>query len=184
MWKQEPPPGGWGRGPGQGPPSPAGQGWGTPPPPRRGAAGRIIGFSCLGALTVVALLLIGGLLLGGGGNPDRRPVAPESRPAGTEAPTGREATGPKGDVQITACGVDSSTGWPSADLLITNRSSKPSTYLVHVEFVDAAGRRLSEAYASSSGVAPGQQSAVEAQGLDQVPAGTVCRITDVTRFAS
>ncbi|MEU4728931.1 MULTISPECIES: FxLYD domain-containing protein [unclassified Streptomyces] len=86
-------------------------------------------------------------------------------------------------MKITACEVDSSN-WPHANLLITNRSSKASDYWVQVEFVDATGKRLSEAYASTNDLAPGQQSAVTAQSLDQVTVKITCRITDVSRYAS
>jgi hypothetical protein len=87
-------------------------------------------------------------------------------------------------VRITACEVDSTTDSPSTELLITNRSSKASNYIVHVEFVDASGKRLEEATVGTNNVAPGQQSKVRAQGLAQMTAKITCRITDVTRFAS
>ncbi|OEJ22566.1 hypothetical protein BGK67_34190 [Streptomyces subrutilus] len=87
-------------------------------------------------------------------------------------------------MKITACDVDSFTKWPHAELLVTNRSSKASNYTVQVEFVDGAGKRLSEAYGVTNGVAPGQQSAVTAQSLDQVTAKITCRITEVNRYAS
>lgn len=86
-------------------------------------------------------------------------------------------------MKITACEVDSST-WPHADLLITNRSSRASDYWEQVEFIDATGKRLSEACASTNDLAPGHQSAVTAQSLDQVPVKITCRITDVSRYAS
>ncbi|MFD5880120.1 FxLYD domain-containing protein [Streptomyces yangpuensis] len=87
-------------------------------------------------------------------------------------------------MEITACEVDSFTKWPHAELLVTNRSSKASTYTVQVEFVDAAGKRLSEAYAVTNAVAPGQQSSMTAQSLTQVTAKITCRIMEVNRYAS
>ncbi|MFD3660332.1 FxLYD domain-containing protein [Streptomyces sp. NPDC058659] len=80
--------------------------------------------------------------------------------------------------------MDSATKWPSAELLVTNRSSRASNYIVQVEFVDASHRRLGEAYATTNGLAPGRQSRLTAQGLDQITAEITCRITDVSRFAS
>ncbi len=68
--------------------------------------------------------------------------------------------------------------------MITNRSSKASNYIVEVEFVDASNKRLGEALATSSGLAPKQRSEVTAQGLTQVSTKITCRITDVTRTAS
>lgn len=87
-------------------------------------------------------------------------------------------------MRITACEVDPVTKWADAKLLITNRSSKASNYIVQVEFIDASGKRLSEATTATNNVAPGQQSEATAQGLDQITTKVTCRITDVTRFAS
>ncbi|WP_137989178.1 FxLYD domain-containing protein [Streptomyces vilmorinianum] len=128
------------------------------------------------------------LTVGGGDDePERETPASPSQPTAreTSAPgLPQEESGARGDVKITACEVDPVTKWPSAELLITNRSSKASNYIVNVEFVDASNKRLSEAVAASNGVAPGQQSKVTAQGLDQITARITCRITDVTRYAS
>ncbi|XIE81694.1 FxLYD domain-containing protein [Streptomyces sp. SBR177] len=123
------------------------------------------------------------------GHRRRRPRRGRGRRARTDAhePPGRsqqEERGARGDVRITACTVDPVTKWPSAELAITNRSSKPSNYVVQVEFVDASGKRLSEAYASTNGLRPGQEAAVTAQSLDQVSVKVTCRVTDVTRYAS
>ncbi|MFF6772048.1 FxLYD domain-containing protein [Streptomyces sp. NPDC012637] len=162
--------------PGWGPPP--GQGTGTPAPRRRNT-GRIIGFSCLGLLALVVVLFVAVLAIRGGGDDERGPV-PTSPPGRSRA----EESGARGDVKVTVCKVDPVTRWPSAELLITNRSSKASNYVVHVEFVDASDKRLSEAYASTNGLRPGQQAAVTAQSLDQVSVTVTCRITDVTRYAS
>ncbi|MFF9015908.1 FxLYD domain-containing protein [Streptomyces sp. NPDC014870] len=159
--------------PGWGQPQPGG---GGEPPRRTRSTGKIIGLSCLGLIAVAVALVAAVTLTVGEDEPERRtPTSPA---------TPQEENGPRGDVRIAACEVDSVTKWPSAELLITNRSSKASTYMVQVEFVDAANRRLSEAYATTNNVAPGQQSRVTAQSLDQVTVKISCRITDVTRFAS
>ncbi|MET9377480.1 FxLYD domain-containing protein [Streptomyces sp. NPDC002992] len=131
-------------------------------------------------IALVVVLIVAVLAIGGDGDdaPERRTP---SSPAG-ERP--QEENGVRGDVRITACEVDPRTTWPSAELLVTNRSSKSSDYLVHVEFVDASGKRLSEAYTSTNDVAPEQRSKVTAQSLDQVTAKVTCRIVDVTRRAS
>ncbi|MEU3689888.1 FxLYD domain-containing protein [Streptomyces narbonensis] len=180
MSNQEPPPG-WGR------PQPGAEGG---PPPRKGNAGKIIGFSCLGAIVLVVLLIVAVALVGRGegGDPEREsPTSPVTQSTARETSASerpQEESGPRGDVKITACEVDSATKWPSAELLVTNRSSKASNYIVQVEFVDASHRRLSEAYATTNGLAPGQESRLTAQGLDQITAEITCRITDVSRFAS
>ncbi|MEV7520055.1 FxLYD domain-containing protein [Streptomyces sp. NPDC091371] len=176
MPHQEPPPA-WGQG---GPQQPRGA-WGPPQPPAppRRDTGKIIGCSCLGALALVVLLLVAGLLIGGDGADEPERITP-SRSA-------REATqeaGPEGDVTITGCEVNSVTKWAGAELLIDNRSGKSSDYHVEVEFVNAAGKRLGEAYASTLRLAPGQRAEVTAQGLDQISETITCRIVKVLRFAS
>ncbi len=178
MARKEPPPDG-SRPPPEGFPPQGGQSWARPPPPRKSGAGKIVGLSCLGAV-LLAVLLIAALVLVGVGGEDERvrepsPTGPAERP---------QENGPRGDVRITACAVDSSTHWPHAELLVTNRSSKDSNYYVRVEFVDAGGKRLSEAFASTIGVAPGQQSEVTAQSLDEVRSRIDCRIENLTRYAS
>uniref|UniRef100_A0AAU2K1K6 FxLYD domain-containing protein n=1 Tax=Streptomyces sp. NBC_00049 TaxID=2903617 RepID=A0AAU2K1K6_9ACTN len=173
MSDQEPSPG-WGQ------PQQPGGSWGQPPPAPRRSTGKIIGWSCLGAVVLVLLLLVGGLLIGGEvvEEPDGRDP---SRPAGQ---TRTQGSGPAGDVKITACEVSSTTNWASAELLIDNRSSKSSDYVVQVEFVNAAGKRLGDAFASADRLAAGQSAAVTAQGLDQITQKVTCRIVKVTRFAS
>ncbi|MFI1360434.1 FxLYD domain-containing protein [Streptomyces sp. NPDC020898] len=80
--------------------------------------------------------------------------------------------------------MDATTSWPSAELLITNRSSKTSNYIVNVEFVDASGKRLGEAFTATNNLAPRQQAEETAQGLDSINVKIKCRVTEVTRYAS
>ncbi len=87
-------------------------------------------------------------------------------------------------MKITGCAVDDLTDWPSADVLITNRSSKESNYIVSVEFVDESGKRLGDALAASNNVAAGQKVETTAQSLDKVTVTVECRVTEVTRYAS
>ncbi|MFF7183560.1 hypothetical protein [Streptomyces sp. NPDC008121] len=167
---QQVPPSGWGQPPG----------WAEPTQPPKRNTGKVIGLSCLGAIVlVVAILAIGGR----GDEPDQTPASPATtRSAERERP--QDETGARGDVQITACQVDFLTKWPSATLLITNRSSKASDYVVEIEFVDASNKRLAEAGAGSNGLAPGQRLTVTAHGLTQVLTKITCRVIEVTRYAS
>ncbi|MDT9688866.1 FxLYD domain-containing protein [Streptomyces sp. P9(2023)] len=181
MSHQEPQPG-WGQPP---------QGRGAPPPRRKGRTGKILGLSCLGLIVLIVVVVVAVFAVGGGDDePDRTPTSPATQPTAGELTASRqpqEESGPRGDVKITACQVDPVTKWAGAKLLITNRSSKASkasNYIVQVEFVDASGKRLSEATTATNNVAPGQQSEATAQGLDQITTKVTCRITDVTRFAS
>lgn len=114
---------------------------------------------------------------------------PASKKSSSPTDTGRDTPaqqkpGPEGDVKITSCEVDPTTSWAAAEVLITNRSSKPSNYYISIEFVDSSGKRLGEAFASTSNLAPGQKAQETAQGLDQISVRIHCRVTDVTRFAS
>ncbi|WP_329124419.1 hypothetical protein [Streptomyces sp. NBC_01353] len=120
-------------------------------------------------LVVLALLFVGGIVA----------VILSIDDPGSDDPGG-----PLGDVRITACQVDSATKRPHADVTVTNRSSKPSDYLISVEFVVPSGDRVAEADATVDHLAPGQASQGRAQSLSQ-GAGTVeCRVTDVIRTAS
>lgn len=144
--------------------------------------------SCLGVIVLIVVVVVAVFAAAGGDDePDRTPTSSATQPTAgemTASPQPQGESGPRGDVKITACEVDPVTKWADAKLLITNRSSKAGNYIVQVEFVDASGRRLSEATAVTSNVAPGQQSEVTAQGLEQITTKVTCRITDVARFAS
>lgn len=177
-------PQGWGQQPPQ---------WGgQPPAAKKSSAGKVVGFSCLGIVGLVVVLGAVGMALGGSdsgsdkGGEVLEVTAPPSKGAAKEEAPAKAKTpdGPEGDVKITGCEVDSTTSWPRADVLITNRSSKRSNYIVSVEFVDSSGKRLGEAFAATNNVAPQQEVEADAQSLDKV-AGTVkCRVTKVTRYAS
>ncbi|MGW1766105.1 hypothetical protein ACWCQL_18775 [Streptomyces sp. NPDC002073] len=130
---------------------------------------------------VLAVGVIGALFTG---TDSDKPDGPAVSGTGTGRASEAPAAGPAGDVKITACEVDPATGWASAELLITNRSSKTSTYSVSVEFVDSANKRLGEAFASASRLASGQSAEETAQGLDRIGVKVSCRVTHVTRFAS
>ncbi|MGW3413025.1 FxLYD domain-containing protein [Streptomyces sp. NPDC000888] len=172
------------QGQGQGQQQPTGPGWGAPPPPRPPTrnTGKIVGFGCLGVLLLFVVLGVIGLVFGSGDDSpkDSGAVVEES----TSKATPKETSGPEGDVKITKCEVDSTTSWPAAELLITNRSSKESTYFVNVEFVDNSGKRLGEASAGTSNLAPGQKAEETAQGLNEISVKIECKVTEVTRWAS
>jgi hypothetical protein len=118
---------------------------------------------------VLVLLLVGGIV---------------ALVLSVDDPAGDDTDGPLGDVRITACQVDATTRWPHADVTVTNRSGKPSDYLVGVEFVVPSGDRVAEAETAVDHLAPGQTSRGRAQGLSQVTGPVECRVTDVIRTAS
>ena len=107
--------------------------------------------------------------------------APAEEPA-TEEPAGE--SGAEGDVKITGCEVDPLTTWASAEVLITNRTSKKADYIIMVEFMNSSGQRLGEALAAADSLAPGQKSEETAQGLDAIKGKIECKVIQVTRYLS
>lgn len=95
-----------------------------------------------------------------------------------------EGPGALGDVQITDCRAAALTGWPYAELEITNHSSVTSSYTMQVEFLDAGGVRYGDGFASTLRLPPGRSAAEKAQGFTRVPDGGQCRVVKVTRTAS
>lgn len=89
---------------------------------------------------------------------------------------------PKKDVAITDCKANV-LNLPQANGTIVNRSSKPSDYLIEVEFV-TAGVRIGEGVTAANRVAPGQTAAWEAIGTGDGGAGMECKLLKVTRHAS
>ncbi|MFD5938294.1 FxLYD domain-containing protein [Streptomyces griseus] len=184
QYPQNQQPQGWGQQPPQ---------WGgQPPAPKKSSAGKVVGFGCLGAVALLVVLGVAGAVLGGTDSGDDagggvlEVTASPSAGAKEKAPEAEAAApkGAEGDVKITGCEVMDGTGWPKADVLITNRSSKTSNYIVSVEFVDASGKRLADAMAASNNVAAGQEVEEDAQSLDKVEGKVSCKVTKVTRYAS
>ncbi|MFC1431405.1 hypothetical protein ACEZDB_12200 [Streptacidiphilus sp. N1-3] len=167
---QQPPPGaqGWPQQPGQPP-----YNYGPPvPPQKKRRFGKGCLFGCLGAVVaIVAIIVVLAVVLAGSSSK-------------TDVPSvTNKAHPPADDVRITSCDVDSTTSLPTAKLLITNKSSKTSTYLVTVEFDKADGTRVSEGATGSTSVASGQKVETSAGGPDQVTGTITCKVTDVTRLA-
>jgi hypothetical protein len=141
---------------------------------------------------VVVIGVLAAVLNSGGGSSDQDvgggkktgQSATKDRNSGSEKKKSQAPSGPEGDVKITKCEVDSTTTWASAEVLITNRSSKASNYIVSVEFVDHTGKRLDEAFTATNNLAPGQTAESTAQGLHTISAKIKCKVVDVTRYAS
>ncbi|MFJ8042595.1 FxLYD domain-containing protein [Kitasatospora sp. NPDC096147] len=108
-----------------------------------------------------------------------------SSPAAAPAPA-KAGDGDKlKDAEITGCKVDSVLGWPSADVKVTNHSSKASNYIVNVEFVDESNTRVAEGIAATNNLAPNQAAQLKAQGASETKGKKIsCRVSDVTRYAS
>ncbi|MDG4857758.1 hypothetical protein P8605_06245 [Streptomyces sp. T-3] len=87
-------------------------------------------------------------------------------------------------MEITKCSLLEYARWPTAELHITNRSSKTSNYWINVEFVDSKGVRITEGFAATSNLAPDQVAMETATGTREATGTVTCRITDVSRHAS
>ena len=136
------------------------------------------------ALAVVAGLVV--LACGGGAVTDTGPGA--TAPGATAAQENPAIQ----DVQLTACAMSSNQFMgPEATVRITNKSSKPSNYIVQVAFVSKDGAtQFDTATVVVNGLAPGQVSDQQASSLKSEArqqagaAGFTCKVLDVTRLAA
>ncbi|MDQ8705119.1 hypothetical protein RCO28_21860 [Streptomyces sp. LHD-70] len=185
-WNSPPPP------PDRGTPR-GGPRWGQPPPPKRSGTGRVRALLrvllrvLLGIAAVVIAIGVIAVVTGDGGG-DEPPRTPPRQEQQTPP-----VTGPRADVEITSCTVPHSTRRPTAELRITNHSSKPSDYVIGIEFVDAGdagdagdarGERVAEGFVTTHHLAPGQVARKSATGFEEADGPVKCRITDVSRHAS
>ncbi|WP_143686956.1 hypothetical protein [Streptomyces sp. TLI_171] len=116
------------------------------------------------------------------GSDKKTPTSPTSTGSGVQSTGG--AHPPEADVSISSCAVDPTTSFPSAQLEITNHSSKASDYSIAVEFVDANGTRVAEGAALETHVAPGQKVVDTAGGTAQVSGKVTCKVTSVNRISA
>ncbi|WP_327121087.1 hypothetical protein OG206_28550 [Streptomyces sp. NBC_01341] len=146
---------------------------------------------------LVGLLLIAGVVaatLGSMSHSSAERRKPAATPPGSSAPAepappaeastdpAAEESSPEADVTLSTCEIDSLTQWPSVVVNITNGTAEPASYIVSVEFVNRSGTRVAEGIASTSALAPGRTSKQKAQGVGEVPAGTKCKVSHVSRF--
>jgi hypothetical protein len=85
------------------------------------------------------------------------------------------------DVSVTACTPDPSGGHPVASGKIDNSSSKASTYIIHVQFVDAAGNAVGDGVATVAKVDTAATAAWRAVGTLPAQGPLTCRLETVTR---
>jgi hypothetical protein len=87
------------------------------------------------------------------------------------------------DIRILGCGSDAN-GYASAQVLITNSTSKRLTYYVRVIFTTAGGRTVSDDVASVKHLPPGATAPLQTvNAVDAAPGEQVlCRLGGVTRF--
>ncbi|MBL7501262.1 hypothetical protein I6A84_13160 [Frankia sp. CNm7] len=88
------------------------------------------------------------------------------------------------DVVITACAPDEA-GWAAAAVTVTNHSSKASNYIITILMESPDGKtQIGTGLVSVSNLAPGQQSVEETSSLEDATGPYVCRVGDITRYAS
>lgn len=111
------------------------------------------------------------------------PVGGGSAPVATATTSSKKLTETD---DVTKLDCQPGTGYTGkAVLTVQNRSTKPSTYLITVNASSADGSVLyGSASTSINGLAPNQSTTVDATFLDDVPAGAVCKLATVTRFAT
>ena len=87
------------------------------------------------------------------------------------------------DVRILGCGTDAQ-GFASANVLITNGTSKRATYYVRVLFTTAAGRIVSDDVASVKRLPPGRVAPLQTvNAVDAAPSEQVnCLLGSFSRF--
>jgi hypothetical protein len=83
-------------------------------------------------------------------------TAAKTRPA-PSGPAGVDSKAAWGDIKLGAIRIDAKHGTPSAEVTITNHSSKRSNYIVDLSIMSAGGKtRLDAAMVSAQGLASGQ----------------------------
>lgn len=148
----------------------------APAAPRVSRAARA-GGGCLkviGAAVVLVIVLIVVLVIALGGSTKKK---------ATTFGSGTTAHPAAADVQLGTCTRDDATGWYTANLIVTNHSSKSSNYIIEVGLQSADGAtKYDNLLASVDNLAAGQSSPQKAQGLTEVAAGAVCKVDKVTRL--
>lgn len=98
--------------------------------------------------------------------------------------SGNQQNPPADDVELLGCETDE-FGWVTADLEVTNNTSKASYYEIVVEVTNDDGRRLDELYGHIDALRAGQDATLEAVGLKDVSGEDItCTVLRVERLAS
>lgn len=158
-----------------------------PAPPKKGSKGKYV----LVGVGVLLLLATCGAVVGGSGGTNTpngvtaqtAAAAAGGQPAG-QAPAAPAAVEHAEDVQITNCASDA-VGWAEADVVVTNHSSKTSNYIINIVFESADGaQQVGTGLVAVNNLNPGQRSEQTANALKNGIPGMVCKVSDITRYAS
>lgn len=92
-----------------------------------------------------------------------------------------------GDVKLGAIRVDAKLGTPSANVTITNHSSKRSNYIVDLSITDGASKiSVDAAMVSAPGLAPGQSVTRVAhfKTTQKLPTGASLKVVGIARLTA
>ncbi len=139
--------------------------------------------SIVGGLVVLIVIIVVIVVVAGGSK--KTSSSTRSGATGTSSPSTKGLQF-AADVALNSCTQDPTTGWYDAALTVTNHSSKSSTYTIEISLLSADGKtKYDTMLADVEALAPGQASPQKAQSLtSDVPAGAVCKVTSIERFAS
>jgi len=118
------------------------------------------------------------------------PVSPKNgTQKATPAPTsqGLASRTAAGDVELGPIRIDAKLGTPSAEVTITNHSSKRSNYVVDLSIVSAGGKtQLDAAMVSTQGLAPGKSTKIPAKfkTTQKLPTGATLTVVGVARLVA
>ena len=111
----------------------------------------------------------------------------DSGSSDTEQSSGSDSgkkNAPEDDVEIVGC-TTNDLDWPEAQVKITNNSSKASNYMVEIVFESADGStQIDTSMVVVNSLEPGQSATEDASALSEASGNFVCKVSDVTRYAS
>jgi hypothetical protein len=87
----------------------------------------------------------------------------------------------KDDVTVQACSADPAGGKPTASGQILNNTSKPSNYVIRLDFLDAQGNQVSEGVNAVKDVEPGATASWKLTGTRDASGPLRCELEGVSR---
>ena len=98
--------------------------------------------------------------------------------------TGLGSKDASGDIDSIDCGTADSIGVRYPEVKVTNRSEKTSTYFITVDFESADGStKYDEALIMITSLDPGQSMTEKGMVMNDIPEGSVCKISEIQRTA-
>lgn len=146
--------------------------------------GCLVSLAVVGGLVVVIVVAVVIAAVVGGSKAVHD--ASKRSKGGTESVQASGSHAASNDVQIASCGNDPTLNEGAPVVRITNHSADPSNYLITVVVNSADGKtQIGTASASADHLSAGQTTTDTAVGMsDPIPAGAVCQVGDVVRYAS